>query len=132
VKLFLCSPSSSSPRRPRRRSPAARAAPWAKSRGRVNAAKACKAQLALPEADFRAAHNGKSFGESTAGIGTAGTLTASASPRGTRGRRGERPGARRDLRGTGRRRPEAEPGQTALRNVAIALASVSAVALLVA
>jgi hypothetical protein len=34
-----------------------------KSRARVNAAKACKAELALPEAEFRAAHNGKSFGE---------------------------------------------------------------------
>jgi hypothetical protein len=32
VKLFLCSPSSSSPRRPRRRSPAARAASWARDR----------------------------------------------------------------------------------------------------
>lgn len=30
---------------------------------RVNAAKACKAEEALPEADFRAAHDGKSFGE---------------------------------------------------------------------
>jgi hypothetical protein len=30
---------------------------------RTNAAKACKAEQALPEADFRAAHDGKSFGE---------------------------------------------------------------------
>jgi hypothetical protein len=30
---------------------------------RVNAAKACRAEQALPEADFRAAHDGKSFGE---------------------------------------------------------------------
>lgn len=30
---------------------------------RVNAAKACKAEMAMPEADFRAAHDGKSFGE---------------------------------------------------------------------
>jgi hypothetical protein len=36
------------------------------------------------------------------------------------------------LRGTGRGRPEAEPRRTALRNVAVALTSVSVVALLVA
>jgi hypothetical protein len=36
------------------------------------------------------------------------------------------------LRGTGRRRPEAEPRRTALRNVAVALTSVGVVALLVA
>jgi hypothetical protein len=30
---------------------------------RVNAAKTCKAELATPEADFRAAHDGKSFAE---------------------------------------------------------------------
>lgn len=36
------------------------------------------------------------------------------------------------LRGTGRGRPKAEPRRTALRNVAVALASVSVVALLVA
>jgi hypothetical protein len=30
---------------------------------RTNAAKACTAEQALPEADFRAAHDGKSFGE---------------------------------------------------------------------
>jgi hypothetical protein len=30
---------------------------------RTNAAKACKAEQAMPEADFRAAHDGKSFGE---------------------------------------------------------------------
>jgi hypothetical protein len=30
---------------------------------RTNAAKACKAEQATPEADFRAAHGGKSFGE---------------------------------------------------------------------
>lgn len=30
---------------------------------RTNAAKACKAELAMPEADFRAAHDGKSFAE---------------------------------------------------------------------
>ena len=30
---------------------------------RTNAAKTCKAEQALPEADFRAAHDGKSFGE---------------------------------------------------------------------
>jgi len=30
---------------------------------RANAAKACKAEMATPEADFRAAHDGKSFAE---------------------------------------------------------------------
>ena len=30
---------------------------------RTNAAKACKAEMAMPEADFRAAHDGKSFAE---------------------------------------------------------------------
>jgi hypothetical protein len=30
---------------------------------RTNAAKACKAEQAMPEADFRAAHDGKSFAE---------------------------------------------------------------------
>ena len=30
---------------------------------RANAAKACKAEQAMPEADFRAAHDGKSFAE---------------------------------------------------------------------
>ena len=30
---------------------------------RTNAAKACKAEQAMPEVDFRAAHDGKSFGE---------------------------------------------------------------------
>jgi hypothetical protein len=30
---------------------------------RTNAAKACKAEMAMPEAEFRAAHGGKSFAE---------------------------------------------------------------------
>jgi hypothetical protein len=30
---------------------------------RMNAAKTCKAEMAMPEADFRAAHGGKSFAE---------------------------------------------------------------------
>jgi hypothetical protein len=30
---------------------------------KANAAKACKAEMAMPEADFRAAHDGKSFAE---------------------------------------------------------------------
>ena len=30
---------------------------------RTNAAKACRAEMEMPEADFRAAHDGKSFGE---------------------------------------------------------------------
>ena len=30
---------------------------------KASAAKACKAEMAMPEADFRAAHDGKSFGE---------------------------------------------------------------------
>jgi hypothetical protein len=35
----------------------------AASANRTNAAKACKAEMAMPEAEFRAAHGGKSFAE---------------------------------------------------------------------